>query len=176
MTGLSVAMTAPAFEPRSVPHLVREPPPVLPDGRLGRLDQQLAAGVAAEVPAEEVKALGEVDDPRLVLVQGQAPHGQPSRQPFPDAFGLLPGMTADREIIGVSHRDRGVLAHPGGVGTRLVAHSGGLLKAMQRDIQEQRGNDAALCAVLAYAQCRPIMAGESRIDEWALRIGRLMRS
>ena len=109
-------MTATAFAPRSLRVSSASLLPVLPDGRLGRLDQQLAAGVAAEVPAEEVEPLGEVDDPRLVLVQGQAPPGQPSRQPFPYALGLLPGMAADGEIIGIPDRHRGVIRAP----TRLV--------------------------------------------------------
>jgi hypothetical protein len=75
--------------------------PVPPDGRLGRLDQQLAAGIAADVPAEEVKTLSEVGNARLVLVQGQPPLGQPPGEPRLDLPGMLPGVAADGEIIGL---------------------------------------------------------------------------
>ena len=46
----------------------REPFPEPPDGRLGRLDQQLAIGVAADVEPEEIKAPAGVDDERLVAI------------------------------------------------------------------------------------------------------------
>ena len=49
--------------------LGRQPFPEPPDGRLGRLDQQLAL-VAADIEPQEVQALAEVDDLRLVLVEG----------------------------------------------------------------------------------------------------------
>jgi hypothetical protein len=54
-----------------------EPFPEPPDGRPGRLDQQLAV-IAADVEPEEVETLAEVDDFRLVLVEGQ-----PSRMSRP---------------------------------------------------------------------------------------------
>src|SRR6266536_2761640 len=60
-------------------HLGREPFPEPPDGRLGRLDQQLAAGVAADAEPGKVEALTEVDDLRLVLSEGQPPGRQPLR-------------------------------------------------------------------------------------------------
>jgi hypothetical protein len=41
----------------------REPFPEPPDGRLGRLDQQLAV-IPADVEPEEIKTLAEVDDLR----------------------------------------------------------------------------------------------------------------
>ena len=41
-----------------------------PDRGLGRLDQQFAVGVAADVEPEEVEALAEADNTRLVLVGG----------------------------------------------------------------------------------------------------------
>ena len=48
-------MTASAFDPRSVRISSASRCRCFLDGRLGRLDQQLGAGVAAEVPAEEVE-------------------------------------------------------------------------------------------------------------------------
>jgi hypothetical protein len=75
--------------------------PVPPDGRLGRLDQQLAVGVAADAPAEEVETLSEADDARLVLVQRQPPLGQPPSEPRLDLLGLLPGAAAGGEVIGL---------------------------------------------------------------------------
>jgi hypothetical protein len=118
---------------------------VLPDGRPGRFDQQLAAGVAAEAEPQEVEPLREVDDVRLVLVQGQPPGGQPSGKPRPDLLGLLPGVAADDEVIGVSDQDRGALfGLPGFRAGGVVPGPGGLLKAVQRDVQQDGADDAAL--------------------------------
>jgi hypothetical protein len=78
---------------------------------LGRLDQQLAVAVAADVPAEEIEPLGEVDDARLVLVQGQSPLGQPPGEPCLDLLGLLPGVAAGGEVVSVPDQGRGVLFH-----------------------------------------------------------------
>ena len=94
-------MTATRVAAAQDAHLGREPFPEPPDGRLGRLDQQLAAGVAAEVPAEEVEPFAEVDDSRLVLVEGQPPFGQPSRQLVPYVFGLQPAVAADGKVVGL---------------------------------------------------------------------------
>ena len=57
--------------------------------------------VAADVEPEEVKALAEVDDPRLVLVEGQAPGRQPLRQPRLDLLGLLLAVAEHDHVIGV---------------------------------------------------------------------------
>ena len=115
-------------------HFLREPLPVPPDGRLGRLDQQLAVTIAADVPAEEVETLSEADDPRLVLVQRQPPLGQPPGELRLDLPGLLPGAAAGGEVVSVPDQGRRVLLHQGGVAV-LVADPGGLLKAVQRDVQ-----------------------------------------
>jgi len=80
--------------------LGREPFPEPPDGRLGRLDQQLAVVIAADVEPEEVKALTEVDDARLVLVEGQAPGRQPLREPRLDVFGLLLAVAKRDHVVG----------------------------------------------------------------------------
>jgi hypothetical protein len=87
-------------------HLGREPFPESPDGRLGWLDQQLGV-VAADVEPQEIKALAEADDLRLVLVESQAPGRQPSRELRLDAGGLLLAVAEHDHVIGVPDRDRG---------------------------------------------------------------------
>ena len=101
MIGLSLAMTAVRVRSAQCAHLGREPFPEPPDGRLARLDQQLGA-VAADVESQEVEpVLGEVDDLRLVLVEGQTPGRQPFRKPRLDLFGLLTGVAEHDHIVGV---------------------------------------------------------------------------
>jgi hypothetical protein len=86
-------------------HLGCEPFPEPPDGRLGRLDQQLGA-VAADVEAEELEALAEVDDLRLVLVEGQAPGRQPLRELCLDLSGLPLAVAEHDHVVGVPDRPR----------------------------------------------------------------------
>jgi hypothetical protein len=108
------------------------------DGRLGRLDQQLAV-IPADIEPEEVKALAEVDDLRLVLVESQAPGRQPSRQPRLDLPGLLLAVAEHDHIIGVPDRYRGTChGFPGVDAGGLVTDPGGLLQPVQRDVQEAR--------------------------------------
>ena len=63
--------------------------------------------VAADVEPEEVEALVEVDDPRLVLVEGQPPGRQPFREPCLDLLGLLLAVAEHDHVVGVPDRDRG---------------------------------------------------------------------
>ena len=115
----------------------REPFPDPPDGRLGWLDQQLAVGIAADVEPEEVQALAEVDDLRLILVEGQAPGRQPLREPRLDLFGLLLAVAEHDHVVGVPDRDRGPsLGAPGAQAASPVADPGGLLQPVQRDVQQ----------------------------------------
>jgi hypothetical protein len=51
---------------------------------------------------------------------------------------LLFGEAAGHEIIGVPDQDRGVVPRVVGVIAAAVADSGGLLKAVQRDVQQAR--------------------------------------
>ena len=89
MMGLSALITASALAPRrartSAASLLRMPL----HGCLARLDQQLAVAVAADAEPEEVKAVVEVDDARLVLVEGQAPGCEPLREAVLDLLRLL---------------------------------------------------------------------------------------
>ena len=71
--------------PAQGPHLGAEPFPDPSQGRLARSDQQLAV-IAADGEPQEVEALVEVDDARLVLVEGQPPGRQPLGQPCLDLF------------------------------------------------------------------------------------------
>jgi hypothetical protein len=94
--------------------------------------------VAAQVEPEEVEAFFEVDDARLVLVEDQTPRGQPARKLRLDLFGLLPGIAAGDQVVGVPHQDRSAL-HRGprsGAGS-AVADSGGLLQAVECHVHQQ---------------------------------------
>ena len=57
--------------------------------------------VAAQVEPEEVEAFFEVDDARLVLVEGQTPGREPVGKLRLDLFGLLPGVAAGDQVIGL---------------------------------------------------------------------------
>ena len=96
--------------------------------------------VAADVEAKEVATLVEVDHAGLFLVEGQPPGQQPRGQPGLDLLGLLPGVAQGEHIVGVPDQDRGVVPRVVGVVTlaAAVADSGGLLKAVQRDVQQAR--------------------------------------
>jgi hypothetical protein len=51
-----------------------------------------------------------------------------------------------------------------------------IVQRRQGNVSEQWRKDSALCAVLAYAQCRPVMAGESRAGWRTLSITLMLRS
>jgi hypothetical protein len=78
---------------------------------------------------KEIKALAEVDDSRLVLVEGQAPGRQPFREPRLDVSGLPLGVAEHDHVVGVPDRNRGF--PPGVPGARVagpVPDPGGLLQ------------------------------------------------
>src|ERR1039458_4641184 len=66
--------------PAQGPHLGAQPFPDPSPGRLAWLDQQLAA-IPADVEPQEIKALFEGDDTRLVLVKDQTPGRPPAGEP-----------------------------------------------------------------------------------------------
>jgi len=70
------------------------------DGRLAGADQRRGA-VAADIEPEEVKALIEADDARLVLVERQTPGRQPCGEPRLDLERVLPGVAERDKIIGL---------------------------------------------------------------------------
>ena len=57
--------------------------------------------IAADGNPQEVKALVEGDDTRLVLVEGQAPGRQPCGKPRLDLLGLVPGVAQGDQVIGL---------------------------------------------------------------------------
>ena len=63
--------------------------------------------VAAYVEGEEVESAVDVGDPRLVLVEGQAPRFQPGAQPRFDLFGLFAAVAQGHEVVGVGDDGRG---------------------------------------------------------------------
>ena len=95
-------------------------------GGLARLDQQLAA-IPADVEPQEIKALIEADDARLVFVEGQAPGRQPVGQPRLDCKRLVPCMALGDQVVGVPDQDRGARRrHTGIAADLLVADPGSL--------------------------------------------------
>jgi len=143
-------------------HLLAEPLPDPSDGRLARLDQRLAV-VAADVESEEVEALVEADDARLVLVEGQTPGRQPAGEPGLDLERLLPGVAQDDEIIGVPDRCRAARHDPTGVLAGGVAGSGDLFHPVQGDVEQQRADHTALRNTVLGAM-QPALLDHSRLQ------------
>jgi hypothetical protein len=73
------------------------------DGGFAGFDDQLAVVTAGGEP-EEVEPVVEVDDARLVLVEGQSSGRQPCGEPRFDVFGLLPGVAEGDHVVGVSNQ------------------------------------------------------------------------
>ena len=101
--------------------------------------------VAADVEPEKVAPLIEVRDPGLRIVEGQAPGRQPLGQPSLDLLRLLLAVTQRNKVIGVpDHRWMAGLdlsgAHAGG----QVSDSSGRFQPVQRDVEQQRTDHAAL--------------------------------
>src|SRR5216684_5419867 len=67
----------------------------------------LGGVVAAYVEGQEIEPLLKVDDPCLVLVEGQPSWLQPGAQLLPDRLGLLAAVAQGHEIIRIGHDDWG---------------------------------------------------------------------
>ena len=131
-------MTACALAPRRDRDLGAQPFPDPSHRRLGRFDQQLAV-VAADGNPQEVKALVEGDDARLVLVEGQAPGRQPYGEPRLDLLGLVPGVAQGDEVVGVPDQHRGACCGVCGIGAAaLVADPGGVFHPVKHYVQQAR--------------------------------------
>ncbi len=91
-----------------------------------------------------MESFGEVNDPGFVLVEGKPPGFKPPGQPGSDLLSLLPGVTARHQIIGVPDQHRAARHRFSGASAGVVADPGGLLQPVQRDVQEQRTDHAAL--------------------------------
>jgi hypothetical protein len=83
------------------------------DGRRAWRDQQLAVSIPADVEPQEITPVLDVGDACLGLVEGQSPGMQPVGQPRLDLLGLLPGMAADDQVVGLC-RGPGYAELPGG--------------------------------------------------------------
>ena len=162
MIGLSRLITAWALLPRRDRSSVRSLSRIRLLGRLARLDQRLGA-VPADVESQEVEALVEGDDARLVLVERQAPGRQPVGEPGLDLERLLPGVAEGDEIIGVSDQDRAARRDPPGVLAGGVAGSGGRLHPVQGDVQQHRADHTALRSSLLGA-VQPTLLDHARLQ------------
>ena len=119
--------------------------------------------IAADVEPEEVEALFEGDDTRLVLVEGQAPGLKPAGKPCLDLQRLMPGMAQSDEIIGVSNQNRGVNRLSGLNAGRFVSDSSGLLHPVQRDVQQHGADHAALRSSL-LSRSEPAILDHARLQ------------
>ena len=63
-------------------------------------------------------------------------------QPRLDLLGLLPGVTAYDQVIGISSERRATVPHLPGMNTGPVTDACGLLQPVQCDIQQQGRNHA----------------------------------
>jgi len=139
--------------------LVFEPCPDPSYRLLARLDQQLAA-VAADVESQEVKALVEADDARLVLVERQTPGRQPGGKLGLGLERVLSGVAVHDEIVGVADRSRGV--HPDPT-VRSVADSGGLFHPVKGDVQ-QHGTDHTALRNTVLGAMQPTLLDHARLQ------------
>ena len=88
-------------------------------------------------------------DPGLVLVEGKTPGLQPLGQPRLDLLGLLPGVAARREVIGVSDQHRGARHRLAGFGAGgPIPGACGLFQPMECDVEQQRADHPALWSSL----------------------------
>jgi hypothetical protein len=89
-------------------------------------------------PEELESFFVEACDAGLGLVEGQASGRQPCGQPHLDLLGLLPGVAADDQVVGVPYERRTGVGHlPGASAGQVVAYASGLLQPVQCDIQQQ---------------------------------------
>ena len=139
-------------------HLIREPFAEPPDGRIARHDQQLSVTVTAHVEPQEIEPLGEVHDLGLVLVEDKAPGREPFRELRLDLLGLLPGMAAGDQVIGVPDHDG--TTGPGIPGTLArgdIPDPCGLLQPVERHVQHQWTDDTALGGSLPGRREYPVL-------------------
>ena len=145
MMGLSRGDHRRGVRPSQGPHLGAQPFPDPSHRRLARFDQQLAVDSRRTVNPEEVEAVIEGDDARLVLVEGQTPGRQPLGQPCLDLFGLVPGVTQGDQIVGIPDQNRGARHRFRRHACRLlVSDPGGLFHPVQSNVQQHRAYHPAL--------------------------------
>ena len=125
---------------------VPEVPAHLRDGRLAGRDEQLVpsfgarGGVVPHGEAQEVEALGEVDDAGLLLREGQPALGQPRREHADDRSASSLGLAEHDEVVGVA--DDGAVPLDA-AGARALDAEGGL-HAVEGDVGEEGADDGAL--------------------------------
>jgi hypothetical protein len=109
---------------------------------------ELLAAMAADVKPQEVAALVlEVDDARLVLVEGQAPGRQPRGYPRLDLLGFLSCVAQRQQVIRVDDQDRGARCRRRGIAAKTsVTDSGCLFHAVKGNVH-QDGTDGSSNAI-----------------------------
>jgi hypothetical protein len=130
--GVIVARTIAVFAPRRARISGGEALPDPSDNGLAGFDEQLAM-VAADGEPEKVESVVEVDNTRLVLVEGKTPGRQPHGQPCLDLFSFLPGVAEGDHVVGVPYQRGRVSFSPPCV-TAFLPDSGRFLQPMQRDV------------------------------------------
>ncbi len=105
--------------------------------------QRTRSNHATSCRSQEVEPLGEVHDPGLGLVERKAPRRQPRGQPRLDLLGLLPGLAAGDQVVGVPGHRRAAGYDIVGVDTASIAHPGGLLRCRVRHRRRGHRLDSA---------------------------------
>src|ERR1039458_5601220 len=133
-----VASTTATLHPRSRRTSALSRCLILLDGRVTRLDQQLAVAVAPDAEAEEAEPLADLDNPRPGLVEGQPARGEPGSQLRLDPLRLLLAEAARDQVIGIPCDRRAPASGiPGFAAGRDVTNARGLLQPRQSHVQQQ---------------------------------------
>ena len=114
-------------------------------GLLAGFDQQFAVRVTANVEPEEVEAVLDGDDTRLVLVEPQPSRFKPPGQLRLDLLGLRCVRAECDQVVGVADHDRRFGHRParGAHSLGRVAGSGCCFQPVQGDIEQQRADDSS---------------------------------
>ena len=92
------------------------------------------------IETQKVKSFRQVNDPRLLLREGQTAFFQPFRQNALHTLGIFPGFTKADEIVRVPHN----CSFANDLASIVIFDANGLFHAVQRNICQQRRHDPTL--------------------------------
>ena len=115
--------------PAQCMELLGKPVPEPLDGLGARFDKQLTVRVAAKIEPEEIEPLRKGNDPGFGVVERQPSWLQLPGQLRLDLLGLLPGVAARDQVIGISGKHRAARPYRPGVIPGVVPDACGLLPA-----------------------------------------------
>src|SRR5262245_36248773 len=111
-----------------------------PDQELVSCPGGLRTAVELDMEAQEVEPLGQVDDARLFLGEGQTAFGQPGREVLLHAIGVFLALAADYLVVRVAYHRTPSLDFS----LRVEPHAESRLHAVQGYVQQQGAYHAAL--------------------------------